>query len=525
MAHEVTMPQMGYDMTEGTINEWRVNEGDQVSRGDVIASIATDKADIDIEAYADGVLRKIVVQPGQTVAVGTVIAWIGDADEEVPDAGGGGEQKEEAAPRQESRTAARRERGAAVADEEEGAGEPEQAAAQSRGESPSGASAGQPTEDRGTAGGVAPAGEKEESAHQPKAKQDDQQAGGELAVPEQRHTAEPSPPEADDGPSGNGRVKASPYARKRAAELGVDLGGIRGSGPGGRIVAQDVERALEASAQRKPAGKEPEDEQAAAKPAAKAGEESPPKPAAAQGEPAKAGAPQVSAGDDPYSEEEPSRLRRALARAMVEAKTTVPHFYLTVDVDAEPLLRLRAEVNELGPETPKLSVTDLLVRACALTLQSHPQLNASWIDGTVRRYERSNVAVAVALADGLIAPTLRNVDGMSMRELAERLHDLVARTKSNRLRQEELSGGHMAVSNLGMFGIEEFAAIITPPQSSVLAVGGVRDTPVVVDGAVRPGKRMRMTLAVDHRVTDGAQGAEALARIRWLLEHPAALLV
>lgn len=505
MAHEVTMPQMGYDMTEGTINEWRVSEGDQVSRGDVLASIATDKADIDIEAYADGVLRKIVVQPGQTVPVGTVIAWIGEADEEIADAGGGDGQQKPA------------ERAA-----EEGAGEPERAAAQSRAESPSGAAAGQPTEDRGTAGGVAPADEKEEGAPPPKAEQEDQQAGGELAVPEQRRTAEP-PPEADGAPSGNGRVKASPYARKRAAELGVDLAGVHGSGPGGRIVAQDVERALEASAERKPAGKEAQAEAQPAKPsAAKAGAA---EPAAPQREPARAGAAQVSADDDPYSEAEPSRLRRALARAMVEAKTTVPHFYLTVDVDAEPLLRLRAEVNELGPETPKLSVTDLLVRACALTLQSHPQLNASWIDGKVRRYERSNVAVAVALADGLIAPTLRNLDGMSMRELAERLHDLISRTKSNRLRQEELSGGHMAVSNLGMFGIEEFAAIITPPQSSVLAVGGVRDTPVVVDGVVKPGKRMRMTLAVDHRVTDGAQGAEALARIRWLLEHPAALLV
>jgi pyruvate dehydrogenase E2 component (dihydrolipoamide acetyltransferase) len=210
---------------------------------------------------------------------------------------------------------------------------------------------------------------------------------------------------------------------------------------------------------------------------------------------------------------------------MVEAKSTIPHFYLTVDVDAEALLRLRAEVNQLGPEAPKLSVTDLIVRACALTLQTHPQLNAAWVDGKVRHFERSNVAVAVALNDGLIAPTLRNLDGMSMRQLADALHDLVARTKSNRLRQEELSGAHMAVSNLGMFGIEEFAAIITPPQSSVLAVGAVRETPVVVDGRVEPGKRMRMTLAVDHRVTDGAQGAEALARIKWLLEHPTALLV
>ena len=463
MAHEVTMPQMGYDMTEGTINEWRVKEGEPVARGDAIASIATDKADIDIEAYADGVLRKIVVGPGQTVPVGTVIAWIGDAEEEIPESGGDG---------------------------------------------------GQPSEDRGTEKGAAPAAESEESAPPPKAGGDEKDegeerdagaAGGELAVPpppqgETTH-AEPA---AEEAPSGNGRVKASPYARKRAAGLGVDLSGVRGSGPGGRIVAQDVERALGEGA-KAPAA---EDKQPAA---ARSGAAAP--------------AAGVSAGDDPYTEEEPSRLRRALARAMVEAKTTVPHFYLTVDVDAEPLLRLREEINSIGPETPKFSVTDLLVRACALTLQSHPQLNASWVDGKVRRYRRSNVSVAVALSDGLIAPTLRDIDGMSMRELAEKLHDMTGRAKSNRLRQEELSGGHMALSNLGMFGIEDFAAIITPPQSSVLAVGGVRDEAVVVDGAVRPGKRMRMTMAIDHRVTDGAQGAEALGRIRWLLEHPAALLV
>lgn len=461
MAHEVTMPQMGYDMTEGTINEWRVKEGDQVSRGDTIASIATDKADIDIEAYADGVLRKIVVGPGRTVPVGTVIAWIGDAGESIPDSASGGAASSgdaataaatEAPPT--SRTAARRQRGAAAATE---------------------------TGAEVAAEGGRPDGEGQASPA----------------------PAEPAPP-PEAAPTGNGRLKASPYARKRAAELGVDLTVVQGTGPGGRIVAQDVERALS---------------QAATSAAAATPEGASASPAAEQP------APGVFADDDPYTESEPSRLRRALARAMVEAKTTIPHFYLTVDVDAEPLLRLRAEINGLGPETPRFSVTDLIVRACAQMLQSHRQLNAAWIDGKVRRFQRSNIALAVALSDGLIAPTLRNCDQLSMRDLAVRLHDLVERAKSNRLRQEEVSGAHMAVSNLGMFGIEEFAAIITPPQSSVLAVGGVRDEAVVADGVVRAGKRMRMTLAIDHRVTDGAQGAEALGRLKWLLEHPAALLL
>ena len=477
MAHEVTMPQMGYDMTEGTINEWRVKEGDAVARGDTIASIATDKADIDIEAYADGVLRRIVVGPGQTVPVGTVIAWIGEPDEAIPDAGGGSgdtPDKAEAMPVEK----------ASGGDEKKAKKAPDDADAE-----PPAETAEQPEapEASAAAGGG------------------DDDAGGQLAVPQPAAPATSAEPEQDEPPSGNGRLKASPYARKRAAELGIDLAGVRGSGPGGRIVAQDVERAVSEKPQ--PAGERP------AASATRGQQEAP----------ARTGG--VAADDDPYTEAEPSRLRRALARAMVEAKTTVPHFYLTVDVDAEPLLRLRAEINSIGPETPKFSVTDLIVRACALTLQTHPQLNAAWVDGRVRRFQRSNVAVAVALADGLIAPTLRNLDGISMRETAERLHDLVSRAKSNRLKQEELSGGHMAVSNLGMFGIEQFSAIITPPQSSVLAVGATRDEAVVVDGQVRPGKRMRMTMAIDHRVTDGAQGAEALSRIRWLLEHPAALLV
>jgi len=442
-----------------------------------------------------------------------VIAWIGESDEEIPDSGGGdsGQQPEKKQADQDADDA-------------------EAAAAESRAESPSGATAGQPTEDRGTEGGVAPAEESEESAPPPKAGGGEKDEGGgpeaggkggELAVPSPPSATRDVETDVDEAPSGNGRVKASPYARKRAAELGVDLAGVRGSGPGGRIVAQEVERALGEGAKKAPAA-EKEKQPAAAGEQPEQREQAPARAGAAATAAQPAG---VSAGDDPYTEEEPSRLRRALARSMVEAKTTVPHFYLTVDVDAEPLLRLREEINSIGPETPKFSVTDLLVRACALTLQSHPQLNASWVDGKVRRYQRSSVSVAVALSDGLIAPTLRNLDGMSMRELAEKLHDLVGRAKSNRLRQEELSGGHMAVSNLGMFGIEDFAAIITPPQSSVLAVGGVRDEAVVVDGTVRPGKRMRMTMAIDHRVTDGAQGAEALGRIKWLLEHPAALLV
>ena len=237
-------------------------------------------------------------------------------------------------------------------------------------------------------------------------------------------------------------MRASPYARKRARELGVALESVRGTGPGGRIVAADVEQ---------------------------------------------------GGG--------PSRVRAAMAKVMSEAKATIPHFYLTVDVDAAPLLAWRGE----------LTVTDVLVRACAFMLRDHPDL--------CPRGE-SGVAVAVAVPGGVVAPVVRGADTLSLAALAEAVHSAVDRARRGRLRSDDLSGAAMTVSNLGMFGIDEFAAIITPPQASVLAVGRVRDEAVVVDGAVVPGRRMRLTLSVDHRVTDGAQAGQALADLRRRLEQP-----
>ncbi|HVC39659.1 MAG TPA: dihydrolipoamide acetyltransferase family protein [Candidatus Dormibacteraeota bacterium] len=445
------MPQMGYDMTEGSINRWLVEEGATVQRGDVIASIATEKADIDIEAYASGVLRKILVQPGATVPVGEPIAIIADAEEEL---------QVDPKPRL----------GAPAA---EAPAEPE------------------PTPAEPLPG---------ESGDQAEAPPSDEAAvakPGPTPVPDwaqqlSGHSQEPLPAGRSLAPGE--RVRASPLARRRARELGIALETVRPSGPEGRIKAEDVEVASRGGAAPRTA------RQPGAAPPLDLGDPSEPLPL--------------------------SRMREAIARRMAESNNTIPHFHLTTEANMGSLLELRREMNQLAdPALPKFSVTDFVVRAMALALQRHPSINAAWVGQGVRRFSQSNVALAVALPDGLVAPVIRGCEALPFAELSRQTHDLAARAKSGRLRPEELSGGHTAISNLGMFGVSQFSAIITPGQGSVLAVGEVRPVPVVVDGEVLAGQQMAMTLAIDHRVTDGAQGAEALAYLRWLLEHPTACLL
>lgn len=440
MPYQVTMPQMGYDMTEGTINRWLVEEGATVERGDTIASIATEKADIDIEAYASGVLRKILVGPGGKVPVGATIAVIADADEDI-----------EALPA-------------------EPAPKPP-------------ASEASPT----------PAGQ---AAAEPPSEHVEQPTAEPTPLPDWAHRLGSTGPEPQEGtPERAGRVKASPLARRRARELGLALGQIRGTGPEGRVTGEDVEAVARSGGVAVVAATPP-------------------------------GSTAALDPTDPSEPVRPTRMREAIARRMAEANSTIPHFYLSTEVDMERLMALRAELNLLQDAgVPKVSVTDFIVRAMALALQRHPQLNAAYVQGGVRQFFSSNIALAVAVPDGLVAPTLRNCESLSFAELARRAHDLAARAKSNRLRPEEMAGAHTAVSNLGMFGVSQFAAIITPGQGSVLAVGEVRSVPVARDGQLTVGPVMALTLAIDHRVTDGAQGAEALGYLRWCLEHPAACLI
>lgn len=419
MAYEVVMPQMGAEMKEGRLIRWLKNEGDQVKRGEAIAEIETDKANVEIEAFQGGVFRKTLARPGETVNVGQVIAIIAAPEEDVA-------QYEAAQP-----AAPEKERVAAVAEE--------------------------PTPS--------------------------------LAGPAPAAPAEKAPPARAEEEF----VRVSPVARRIAEQRGVDLRQVRGSGPEGRIVRRDVEAFLsQVTARREEAPKAPPE----AAP--------PPPPAAAV----------------PMS-----RMRQAIARRMTQSKREAPHYYVVVDVNMTEAQRLRSQLNASLAEESRVSVNDLLVKAAAKALAKHTMFNTWFVDGEVRRHEAQNVCIAIALEEGLIAPAILEVGKKNVVEIAEASRSLVERAKSGTLKAEEYSGGTFTVSNLGMFGVEELIAIIQPPQTAILGVGVIRRTPVVEGDTIAVAEMMKLALSGDHRVTDGAQGAQFLGEIKALLEAPLNLLL
>jgi pyruvate dehydrogenase E2 component (dihydrolipoamide acetyltransferase) len=293
-----------------------------------------------------------------------------------------------------------------------------------------------------------------------------------------------------------GRLRVSPLARKLAQRSGIDLGHLTGTGPGGRIIQRDIEAHL------------------AARPATATAA---PRPAMAA----------VAAAPRPGPETEDvalSPIRSAIARQMVQSKAPVPHFYITTEIAMERAVALREELQAL-PGAPKVTFTDVVVRAVAVTLRKHPGVNASFHGDAIRRHAAVHMGIAVAVEDGLITPVLRDCDRKSVFQIATESRDLVERTRARKLRQQELSGATFSVSNLGMFPVDEFVAIINPPEAAILAVGAIVDKPVVVDGQLAVGKRMRVTLSADHRVIDGAMGAQFLADLKATLEAPLSLLV
>jgi pyruvate dehydrogenase E2 component (dihydrolipoamide acetyltransferase) len=319
-------------------------------------------------------------------------------------------------------------------------------------------------------------------------------------------------------PAGNGhddsRVFASPLARRMAQQAGVDLAALKGSGPHGRIVKADIDAAV--------AGGAP-----AAKPAAAAPEAAKPAPAAPAAKPAVAGGPNAKQLADafgiPYSEQKHSNMRKTVARRLLESKQTVPHFYLTVDIELDALLKLRKELNDRGDV--KLSVNDLIIKAAALALRKVPAANTSWTDESMIQYERVDVSVAVATPGGLITPIIKDADRKGLGTISGEMKDLAARARDGKLKPEEYQGGTFSISNLGMFGVKDFAAIINPPQSCILAVGAGTQRPVVKDGALAIATVMSCTLSVDHRAVDGAVGAEYLAAFRALVEAPLSMML
>ncbi len=310
-------------------------------------------------------------------------------------------------------------------------------------------------------------------------------------------TTSPSPPTpsislVSDHPTSSGRVAASPVVRKIARERSIDLASVKGSGPHGRIIKRDVD-GLSGS---------PASAPAAPAVAARAGVRLPP------------------------TTVKLSQMRKTIARRLVESKQTVPHFYLTIDVDAGPLVDARAKINaDLEKQKEKISVNDLLIKACAVALRRVPAVNSSFTPDALVHHQVVDISVAVAVPDGLLTPVVRDADQLGVLAISKAVRDLAARAKDKKLKPEEMTGGTFSISNLGMFGIEQFAAVINPPEGAILAVGVVREEPVVKDGAVVPGQRLRMTLSCDHRVVDGAVGAEFLAVLKRLVESPVTLLV
>ena len=449
---KVVMPKLSEAMETGKLLRWLKQEGDRISGGDIIAEIETDKADIELEAFGSGVLRKLLVQPGTAVPVGGLIAVIADPDEDIGAVVGGGAAAAPAAPKAASPAPA----------------------------TPTAPAAPRPGRSRGAPGRPG------RSGRGPGAPARRGSRGG-------RRLGPGGPPASSVTVLPGGRLRVSPLARKLAQRAGVDLARVTGTGPSGRIIQRDIEAHLAAA----PAGA-PRAGVAAAVAVARTGPET--------------------------EDLALTPIRAAIARQMVQSKAPVPHFYITTEIAMERAVALREELQAL-PGAPKLTFTDLVVRAAAVTLRKHPGVNASFHGETIRRHQAVHVGIAVAVEDGLITPVLRDADQKGLFQIAADSRDLVERTRGRKLRQQELSGATFSISNLGMFPVDEFSAIINPPEGAILAVAAIVDKPVVVDGQLAVGKRMRVTLSCDHRVMDGAMGARFLADLKAALEAPLSLLV
>ncbi|HJP41626.1 MAG TPA: dihydrolipoamide acetyltransferase family protein [Dehalococcoidia bacterium] len=427
MATEVTMPQMGADMTEGTVVRWLKQVGDTVTRGELIAEIETDKATVELEAFEEGTLLKHLAPEGETVPVGEVIALLGEESEMAPDI---------------ERTV------------------------------PAPVPAHRPSSP-GTSAAV-----HEAEGHAPA-------------------RALPSPvPRSVPTPDGD-RIRISPVARRIALESGVDVRSLSGTGPDGRILRRDVEQAL--------AG-----------------------PAADSSTSGSRGASE----DEPPSEPEASpdsevvaltRMRQAIARRMAQSKQQQPHYYLTLDIDMTAALAFREQFNSAASDGQRASINDLVIKACAVALSRHGKFNAEFRETEVLLHRAINIAIGIALEDGLIAPAIIDCGSKTLGQIAESSKGLVERAKDGKLRAEEYGGATFTITNLGAYSVEALIGIINPPQAAILGVGTVLDKAVVRDGSIVARKVMKVVLSADHRVTDGAEGAVFISEIRSTLENPAGL--
>src|SRR5881227_1109042 len=451
---EIQMPKLSDTMTEGTLVAWKKKKGDQVSAGEVLAEIETDKATMEWESPEDGTLTEIYVQEGGKVNVGDRIAFIGGEGEEAPKE----EEKKKEKEEKEEKPKAK--------EEEEKKEEKPKKAEQPKEETPT-------TE----------AQEEKKAAAPPKAEK----------------KAEPEKPATKIDKAEEARVKASPVARRVAAELGLDLSSVKGTGPEGRVTETDV-RAAAKSKGAAPAQKAP----AAPKPSA----------------------PSIKAGEG--ARIQLSGMRKVIAQRLVESLGPIPHFYLTIEINAAPLMAAREELKSAGEgaDTSKITVNDFVLKAAVQAAVKVPRLNASFDGDAIVQYADVDLGIAVAIEDGLLTPVIRAAQNKSLREISELVKDLAHRARNKRMKPEEFHGGTFTVSNLGGMGIDSFSAIINPPQGFILAVGRITKVPVVDDcDQMVAGQRMSIGMSCDHRVIDGALGAEYLKELRHFLENPALLLI
>ena len=416
MVTKVHMEALSPTMEEGQLVQWLKSEGDEISSGDILAEIETDKATMELVARGDGMLRKIFLDAGGVSVVGAVIAVIAAADEDISDIEGSsdGNGTQQALPEESS-------------------------------------------------------------------------TGTEPVAPEEPEAA--TTPEITADTQGTGSVKASPLARRLATEMGVDLLTIKGSGPGGRVVKRDLEGAKTAVSNA-------------------------------------AATTTWTSEENEYEDLPTSQMRKSIAKRLVTSIGPVPTFYLTVEVDMNRVIRARESMNNMLEEDGyRISVNDIVLKAVAAALRQHPNCNAQWHDSFVRRFNAVHLGVAVAIDEGLITPVIRNAHAKGIMQIAAEVRELAGRARTKKLMPDEYTGSTFSVSNLGMFGIQEFTAIINPPEAGILAVGGIEETPVVVNGEVKVCPRMRITMSCDHRVIDGAQGARFLATLKSMLEEPTAILL
>ena len=468
MAFEVTMPQMGADMTEGTLLHWLKNVGDVIARGDILAEIETDKATVELEAFEAGTLLKQVAGEGDVVPVGDIIALLGDPSEKLGDV-------RHLPP---AETPPRRTVEPEAKPVTEGAHAEPVAA-----ETPATAST-------GAANTVEPA-----------------------AVTPSSPAQAADTPRAAASAAASARLRISPVAKRIATEAGIDASAISGSGPDGRILRRDVEAAV-AAAKADPAGAAETSREPGASDAAVT---------AATPPTAQPTAPAAAAKRDAPPGAGLSKIRQAIARRMTLSKQTQPHYYLTLDIDMTAAMKFRDQLNASASEIQRVSVNDLLVKACAIALERHPKFNAEFAETTLKMHDQVNIDIGIALDDGLIAPAILDCGNKSLGHIATESKDLIARAKAGRLRANEYSEGTFTITNLGAYGVETLIGIINPPQAAILGVGSVMAQPVVRDGQVVVAQVMKIALSADHRVSDGAEGARFIKEIQGVLENPASL--